>query len=152
MDAPTIGTSWLAIANTAGLIILGILYVVKSSKSQVSEIDTQTIASLNRQIEAVSKEISSYKEQVHGLTLQIGEQNGIIKTQKETILKYEEIFKNRNPELTVVLGEIRDFMKAADERDQKVMKELQFQTGLIKKGEERSSKLDKAHGEVLKTT
>ena len=137
--------------NTGAVVVLGILFILKTNKSQVSEIDSNTIASLKRQIEAYTSEVEGYKKQVQEFTLRIGHQEGVITTQKETIEKYEKILQNRNPELTTVLTEIRDFIKVLYESDKKVMRELNFQTGFLKKAEERNTKLDKAHTEIQKT-
>lgn len=155
MDATQIQV-WV---NTAAMVILGYLYVVKSNKSQVSEIDGNTIASLKRQIDAYTTEVSSYKQQMHEMTLKVGEQQGIIAVQKETIEKYERILQNRNPELTEVLKEIRDFMgqlmKSTDlmvQSDRKVMQELQLQTRIIKKEEQRTRVLDDTHKKIIEGT
>ena len=130
---------------TIAAIILGVLYVAKTWKSQSSEIDSSTIASLKRQMEAYTSEVEGYKKQVHELTFKAGEQEATIKILKETIEKYEKILQNRNPELTQLLIEIRDFMKSSK-------KELVFQTDLLKKAESRDSKLDKTHAEIQKTS
>jgi len=135
--------------NTAAMVVLGYLYVRKANKSQVSEIDGNTIASLKRQIDAYTSEVATYKQQMYQMTLRVGEQQGIITVQKETIEKYEKILQNRNPELTDILKEIRDFMKDIKESDKKVMKELEFQTKIIKKGDDRAETLDKTHKEII---
>lgn len=131
------------------MVVLGYLYVRKANKSQVSEIDGNTIASLKRQIDAYTSEVATYKQQMYQMTLRVGEQQGIITVQKETIEKYEKILQNRNPELTDILKEIRDFMKDIKESDKKVMKELEFQTKIIKKGDDRAETLDKTHKEII---
>lgn len=139
----------LQILNTVGLIVLGILYVVKASKSQSTQIDATTIASLKAQVEVVQSEVNLYKGKVLELTQLVGKQDGIIQTQKETIDKYEKILQNRNPELTEVLKEIRDFMKKLDDNTTQAMEELSYQTRLIDKNEERQTKIDKTHAAIV---
>lgn len=130
--------------NTAAIIILGLLFVYRTWRGESAKIDDSTIASLKRQIEVFQGELNVYKGQVHDLTLQIGKQNGIIETQKETIVKYERIFANRNPELDKVLTDISVFMQAIERhmkeheaQGKKVMQELALQTSILNKGEER---------------
>lgn len=125
---------WL---QTLGLVVLAVFVLYKMWKSQSSEIDAGTISSLNRQIAAFKDEVTLYKNQMHELTLLVGEQSGIIKVQKETIDKYELILQNRNPELTEILKEISEFMK-------NLKSEMNVQTALLQKGEERAGKVASA--------
>lgn len=141
----------LPLVNTLGLGFLAAMFIFKTWKNQNTTIDSETIASLSRQIEVFKGELVTYKQQMHDMTLKVGEQMGIIASQKETIEKYEKILQNRNPELTNILKEISEFMRKIDEKSTVTMKELGFQTGLLKKQEERSSKLDKTHAEVIHT-
>lgn len=94
--------------------------------------------------------MAGYQSQIQTLTLKIGEQSGIIKMQEATIAKYEKILENRNPELTAVLGEIRDFMKGLEDHKIEVMKELKEQTLMLDKQLVRGEIIDTAHKEVLK--
>lgn len=125
---------WL---QTIGLVVLAVFVIYKMWRSQSSEIDAGTINSFKRQVEALTSEVAGYKTQLQELTLLVGEQKGIIKIQKETIEKYEQILQNRNPELTDVLREIRDFMRT-------LKSEMSIQTSLLQKGEERAGKVGTA--------
>lgn len=142
----------LQILNTIGLVVLGILFVIKTARSQSSSIDASTIASLQAQVKAVQGEVDIYKKQVLDLTQQMGKQDGIIQTQKETIEKYEKILQNRNPELLEVLKEIRDFMQDLRDHNDFMVSEMKHQTEILDKNEERHIKLDKTHGEIARSS
>ena len=131
MDPLTTWNLW-PIVNTIGLSILALLFFLKTWRGQSAEIDKETIEALKRQVETIKADISNYQTQIQGLTLKIGEQSGIIKMQEATILKYEKILENRNPELTSVLGEIRDFMRGIEDHKIEVMRELKVQTAILK--------------------
>lgn len=121
------------VVNTVVVVILAIVFMFKQWKVQTSAIDAETIESLKRQLEALKGEMSGYQTQIQALTLKIGEQSGIIRVQEATIAKYEKILENRNPELTAVLGEIRDFMKGLEQHNVESMGELKRQTQLLLK-------------------
>lgn len=145
MDATFFGDS-LPLLNLLGLVIVGGFLMFKTIKSNASSIDAGTIASLKLQIDAVQNEGKLYKQQVLELTERVGKQDGIIQTQAQQIDKYEKIFQNRNPELTKVLEEIRDFMMGLEKKTDVMIGELSYQTTILDADQERHLKLDKTHG------
>jgi preprotein translocase subunit SecF len=148
------------------LAIAGISAYVFFKKSN-SGADNATIQSLNRQLETQGKELNTLTERLDTydkrnleLVHLLGEKEGIIKTKDQQLQQYEEIFKNRNPELVEVLNRLVTFMEKLDkkidnnaEEGKKVAKEmteeLKTQTVLLKNTEKRNNSIDKAHAQTV---
>lgn len=89
------------------------------------------------------KSIANYTTQVTHLSGEVGRLNGIISEKDKQLEKYETIFQNRNPDLTNVLTDIKNFMV-------KLNTTLVAVDDRTKKSEERDAKID--HGHVVAAT
>jgi hypothetical protein len=137
-------------------VIAGAFWLYRIIYRGNTKIDEATITALKNQIDAIRGEFGTYKEitektmgelkqQLLNLTQLVGKQEGIIEVKNQQLQHYEEIFKNRNPELTQVLTEIRDFMKDSQ-------RELKSQTTILKEIKVRNDSIDRAHGSVAHPT
>lgn len=81
----------------------------RSGESALTKKIREDYKERNQQLE---ERVTDLETEHHEHSVQIGKLETIVEEKDKQIKRYEEIFANRNPEMTVLLTEIRDFMKS----------------------------------------
>ncbi len=124
--------------------LLVVLYLAwkeyKSGNSQLSKKIQDDYKERNEQLE---QRVADLEKDHQMYALQINKLETILEEKDKQLDRYEKIFANRNPDLTDILKEIRDFMNAIHEQNMR-------QTAMLEMSHQRDTIVDSAAGVGIK--
>lgn len=141
--------------DTIGLVILGLYFAYERYRNGTNTLSKEIREDYKERNDQLSKRIDEYKAEQTAQGKEIAKLSGIIEEKDKYIESLTKIIQGRNPEIVDLLKTIKDLNEQVKDFMQQnlvalkgISDELDYQTDILDKTDERNKKVDQGHVEA----